>query len=200
VVWDARIIGRQHLVVLVNQCTLVTLVIPWTEFKKDPAVAVRMSLQKLLQALNIPKAMIDEELATITNVTFTKTAPKTMLGRMNAPAFTIERMVESGLSFDQMNIKLASCLYTPSKADPEWDYFTADRRTYMLFGLAPSTIPTYSERASLQAPPPMRSTLTDAFILRIELDGIRPEIWRTVMVPVNITMRRLHDVIQAAMG
>ncbi|RPI67670.1 MAG: plasmid pRiA4b ORF-3 family protein [Ignavibacteriae bacterium] len=49
-------------------------------------------------------------------------------------------------------------------------------------------------------PEPRRPPLIDTLFLRIELDGIRPVIWRTVMVPVNITLRRLHDVIQAAMG
>jgi Plasmid pRiA4b ORF-3-like protein len=36
--------------------------------------------------------------------------------------------------------------------------------------------------------------------LQILLLGIRPRIWRRVQVPSFITLRRLHDVIQAAMG
>lgn len=36
--------------------------------------------------------------------------------------------------------------------------------------------------------------------LRIELDDIEPLIWRRVLVPANITLGRLHRVIQAAMG
>ena len=36
--------------------------------------------------------------------------------------------------------------------------------------------------------------------LRISLDGIEPEIWRTVEMPVTGSLKMLHDVIQAAMG
>ncbi|WP_174280089.1 plasmid pRiA4b ORF-3 family protein [Sphingomonas bacterium] len=36
--------------------------------------------------------------------------------------------------------------------------------------------------------------------LRISLDGIEPEIWRTVEIPVTSSLKLLHDVIQAAMG
>ena len=36
--------------------------------------------------------------------------------------------------------------------------------------------------------------------LRIELVDTDPLIWRQVEVPTSITLRALHDVIQAAMG
>jgi hypothetical protein len=36
--------------------------------------------------------------------------------------------------------------------------------------------------------------------LRIELEGVSPPIWRRVLVPGNISLGRLHAVIQVAMG
>lgn len=36
--------------------------------------------------------------------------------------------------------------------------------------------------------------------LRIELAGLKPAIWRRVVVPETITLAKLHRVIQAAMG
>lgn len=36
--------------------------------------------------------------------------------------------------------------------------------------------------------------------LRISLDHITPEIWRTFTVPTSIELVRLHDVVQAVMG
>jgi hypothetical protein len=36
--------------------------------------------------------------------------------------------------------------------------------------------------------------------LRISLNDIKPEIWRTVDMPVASSLKMLHDVIQAAMG
>jgi hypothetical protein len=41
---------------------------------------------------------------------------------------------------------------------------------------------------------------TSVHQLKITLIGIRPPIWRRVQVSSSINLRRLHDVIQAAMG
>jgi hypothetical protein len=36
--------------------------------------------------------------------------------------------------------------------------------------------------------------------LRIQLDGVRPAIWRRVLVPGIIRLGKLHDILQIAMG
>ena len=38
------------------------------------------------------------------------------------------------------------------------------------------------------------------YLLRIVLSGTRPEIWRRFVVPADISLARLHDVIQIVMG
>lgn len=38
------------------------------------------------------------------------------------------------------------------------------------------------------------------YVLRVSLAGIEPEIWRRFVVPADITLDRLHDVIQIVMG
>ncbi|MBU1718206.1 MAG: plasmid pRiA4b ORF-3 family protein [Bacteroidetes bacterium] len=38
------------------------------------------------------------------------------------------------------------------------------------------------------------------FLLKIALKGIRPQIWRRVLVPSNITLPKLHNTIQVVMG
>ncbi len=45
-----------------------------------------------------------------------------------------------------------------------------------------------------------RKSPTPVLQLRIELDDIEPVVWRRVLVPADITLGRLHRVIQAAMG
>jgi hypothetical protein len=39
-----------------------------------------------------------------------------------------------------------------------------------------------------------------AFQLKITLQGVRPQVWRRVVVPGNLNFERLHGVIQDAMG
>ena len=41
---------------------------------------------------------------------------------------------------------------------------------------------------------------TTVYQIRIQLDDIRPPIWRRVLVPDNIALRDLHEVIQLSMG
>ncbi len=38
------------------------------------------------------------------------------------------------------------------------------------------------------------------FQLRVTLEDIYPPIWRRLLVPADVTLAKLHDVIQAAMG
>ena len=40
----------------------------------------------------------------------------------------------------------------------------------------------------------------ELYTLKISLSGIEPEIWRRFVVPADITLDRLHDVIQIVMG
>jgi len=44
------------------------------------------------------------------------------------------------------------------------------------------------------------TTTTRIFQLKIQLRRVRPPVWRRVLVPGEITLAELHDVIQAAMG
>ncbi|EIJ80461.1 plasmid pRiA4b ORF-3 family protein [Bacillus methanolicus PB1] len=44
------------------------------------------------------------------------------------------------------------------------------------------------------------SRLLTLYQLKISLKGIRPPIWRRILVPSNITFHQLHDIIQTTMG
>jgi hypothetical protein len=46
----------------------------------------------------------------------------------------------------------------------------------------------------------MHASIEDIAILRIELEGIEPLIWRRVAVRKSINLKAMHSVIQAAMG
>ena len=47
---------------------------------------------------------------------------------------------------------------------------------------------------------PRKRTASTILQLRIELRGTKPKIWRRVLVPQTITLRKLHSVIRAAFG
>jgi len=53
---------------------------------------------------------------------------------------------------------------------------------------------------SAEAPVPRFSMPDDVFQLRVSLIGIESPIWRRVLVPQNLNLRRLHGVLQAVMG
>ena len=52
--------------------------------------------------------------------------------------------------------------------------------------------------------PPKKNTGSNSFneiaTLRIELQDTDPVIWRQVEVPTSVTLKVLHDIIQAVMG
>ncbi|MGH8568179.1 MAG: plasmid pRiA4b ORF-3 family protein [Gammaproteobacteria bacterium] len=41
---------------------------------------------------------------------------------------------------------------------------------------------------------------TVVYQLKVALDGITPSIWRRLLVPASISLKKLHDVLQRAMG
>lgn len=48
--------------------------------------------------------------------------------------------------------------------------------------------------------PSKKATLKEVYQLKITLKGSKPPIWRRFQVPADITLVRLHDVIQDVMG
>ena len=40
----------------------------------------------------------------------------------------------------------------------------------------------------------------DILQIKITLKDVRPAVWRRVLVPATLTLRRLHETIQGAMG
>lgn len=46
----------------------------------------------------------------------------------------------------------------------------------------------------------MKNVDETMYLVRVSLDNVTPEIWRTLVVPGSLSMFRFHQVLQAAMG
>lgn len=56
------------------------------------------------------------------------------------------------------------------------------------------------EGASTSGGPGTLSAMSIAYQLKVTLKGTRPPVWRRLVVPGNLNLARLHDVLQDAMG
>ena len=45
-----------------------------------------------------------------------------------------------------------------------------------------------------------KTSTSVAYVLVVTLSKIRPKIWRRLIVPASISLTKLHDVLQTAMG
>ncbi|MCX6141331.1 MAG: plasmid pRiA4b ORF-3 family protein, partial [Candidatus Kapabacteria bacterium] len=207
---DVKIINRQHIVIALNERSLICVHVPWTSFKADPARSIGTALRPVLEAIGLPSDVIEAEVYAIDTATFTTTSSRATLGRLNSAVGVSIDMINDGEALDVTSILLSQYLYSPSKGQRSSGYLFPYQVVGEILGQpthppmdsgSPPSIPLMSlpmERA--RVPIEKKPVLKKVVVLRIALDGIRPEIWRTIMVPDTITLRRLHDVIQAAMG
>ncbi len=207
---DLRVVNRRHIVFALNERTLLCVIVPYVSFKSDPAAAMAAALRPVLEAVGVPNGVIDAELAAFNAVSFTTTASRVMLGRLRLAIDDSEYQLFRGEALDTVAIRMSSFLYSAGKGQPSSAYLSPYDLVGSTLGVATRSPMTSDLSMPLPSPPtpimqsePVAKRAAhevDTLVLRISLDGIRPEIWRTVMVPANITLRRLHDVIQAAMG
>lgn len=65
---------------------------------------------------------------------------------------------------------------------------------------APASAPTTSTHGTTPPASPTAPPLALAYLLRIELLHLKPTVYRDILVAPDVTLRRLHTIIQAAMG
>jgi hypothetical protein len=72
----------------------------------------------------------------------------------------------------------------------------------LLDALMSGRVSSIFEKLQLNQEPTVRPVPTDlrGFRVRLDLDGAKPPVWRRLDLPGDLTLPRLHDVIQAAMG
>lgn len=65
---------------------------------------------------------------------------------------------------------------------------------------APDQPPLFDEPARATGTPLRRPTGPSAYRIKVTLRGVRPPVWRRLLVPSDSTLAGLHDILQVAMG
>ncbi len=108
--WYATVLFTkpQHFVLLVNAATRLPVVIPARGLSTLP-IRFAEGLTAVLTALQIPADIVVAEVREMSDVTFTTTASRSVLGTMNDDAIYIEAAFhhEDGVAFHTLSVKLA---------------------------------------------------------------------------------------------
>lgn len=180
--WYANLIrvGREQLVVVMNERTYLTLVLPARGIRDSIHPGIVRALAELLRELAVPEAAIQREIGQMHPMAFARTASRSVVGAMNERAHLIEHLWKDDRPLADIVTWLARLPMTsgPSEAD-----LYPSRAARRLLGLDP-----------MPAPP------ATVIRLHVSLEDLAPAIWRRVIVPDSITLPRLHRVLQVAMG
>lgn len=161
----------------------------WVNFLSDPSQELHMTTAELAEKAGVGQSTIAAQ--------FRKIRDALDLGRFH-PEWTLpSRMQDNPLAW----ILLVDGLPVDVRREPREVQEEAFRLGLIPF--VPAADPPPAERGTRPGPPGLDGRTGDpgpVYQLRIELEEVRPAIWRRVLVPADATLAGLHRVIQAAMG
>jgi hypothetical protein len=220
--WYATaIFGRPHVALLVNERTLLPVLMPLAPAKtlseRFPA-----ALAEVLAALEVDSAFIANEIARMTEPVFSKTANRSVVGTLTEFCFLSEVDHPTYAISTQLDLSLwlarVPCGALRKSHDfPDRELFALLKSLGVSHGLNPthrmgkspsspsaaSSIPSYGvfqQGATILNFEPRQPPLTTGVHLRVSLRDSDPLIWRQLRVPVSIPLEKLHEVIQTSMG
>jgi hypothetical protein len=133
--WYANIlnIGRNRLVMVTSERTLLTVVVPFRDSKRLRE-RIRESVHELLFALGVPPALAAEEVHGMDRMPFGKTASRSVLGSMNDMAIQARAFFEAD---DEEDVVYPNELHIYLNDIPcgPLDYSSPIRATREAFGL-----------------------------------------------------------------
>jgi len=184
--WHANIIkiNRRKTIVLVNDASGYVVILRYLKAKdfKSINILITESIKEILIADCIKPEIVDKYLADGGKIAFSKTQNRSLIAKMN-------KGCEAADVFDEeYNLDIIPQDYVTRKAN-HWIFTHIDNETYHPNELFYNYL---VERFSQ----PIFST--KALVLNIRLDLKNHDIWRRVIVPLNIHFYELHRVIRAA--
>ena len=194
--WYATILPLRpsHLVLLVNETTRLPVVLQARELKTLDR-RIPEAIANVLRDLGVDPEGVAREKQAMAEVSFGKTANRSVLGTMNEQGYYLRHardahptMTEHALSLD-----LARMLVTI----PGHGYQHPGEFTARVLGIAEPTARPHN------LPPggdiPMKSPAS-IYELKITLRDTRPPIWRRIRVRGDVTLFKLHSILQYVMG
>jgi hypothetical protein len=194
--WYATILPLRpaHLVLLVNETTRLPVVLPARELS-TLARRIPEAIADVLRDLEIDPEAIGRERQAMSKIAFDRTASRSVLGTMNEHVFHLgvtrdeqPTMTEHALSMD-----LGRMLVTI----PGHGYQHPGEFTARLLGSAPPgsrPLATPSGRDTSMKHP------ASIYELKVTLRDTRPPVWRRIRVRSDVTLFKLHSILQYVMG
>lgn len=184
---------RPQVVLLVNARTLLPVFVP---FAPAATLLARIpeAIGEVLRRHGVDEAAVTAELDAMEDVRVAPTNDRSVVGVMNEFAFHGDFHSRIGnLDVEELSIKMAQMPLGPLRGRTG----SPDRELAAVFGIDRSNvIPFPVPPAAVAAGTGTATT----YQLKVTLQGIRPPIWRRVLVDGAATLHGLHEVIQAAFG
>lgn len=212
---------KPQVALLVNSRTFLPLYVPLAP-AKTLLDRIPDAVDSALRAHGVPEEIIASERAEMSEVRLAPTNDRTVLGVMNEFAYLGEVFVTSGgLDLDSLTMRMSEVIVGPLGKRAG----TPGRELAVVLGIDTAAADERNPLAEVialfnddrvQAPQPVspKKAVSDArktatkkhapadrvFQLKVTLRGIKPPIWRRVLVDGSATLDEVHDVIQAAFG
>ena len=193
--WFANVLfWRRQVVLLVNARTLLPVFVPLA-----PAATlldrVPEAITKVLRRHGASDEFIAAELAQMGEIRVSPTNDRSVLGVMNEFAFQgeFDYKVDRVVDLDEISLRLSRLVVGPLMSSGG----SPDQELATVLGIVRSNVIPFPTQPSADSPAP---GIASTYQLKVTLQGIKPPIWRRLLVDGAASLDEVHDVIQAAFG
>ncbi len=211
---------KPQVALLVNSRTFLPVYLPLAP-TKTLLDRIPDAIESALRAQGVPEETIAAERSAMSEVRLAPTNDRTVVGMMNEFAYLGEVFVtEGGLDLEALSMSMSDIMVGP--LDKRGG--TPGRELAVVLGIDPTAADERNPLAQVialfndergQEPTPVspkraahdarkagakKQASAKVFQLKVTLRGIKPPIWRRVVVDGSATLDEVHDVIQAAFG